>query len=368
MPLFQESRFLARLWLVYYASLNRHFSRSLRSNPHKILIATQLLLGDCILIVSLVKKTREIYPNSEIVVALPSHAIEIYQSLDLNVKLVAWREKDLSSLRQLKAAGPYDKAFVPYEKWGPVWANAFGAREVIGFSFPRVWFHDRFLTHVLSLPDRTMPVSDWVMQLVSGPNSAQYQLVTRWQKNTGKQNSVKRVMLHIGARNQNRRWLAARWEALAETIRQKGWQVVWSYAPSEKTWANQIVKKPQDGDIGGKLAFDELLKEIAAVDAVVCPDTGVVHLCKLTATANVVIYGQGNPAIHGNGEYWQNSPVKSLFIEDVPCRDMQTIFGREIQDLRRCDRGPDRCKNPYCQNEITSEQVMQALLQLLSGT
>lgn len=367
---FKQSRLVARLWLVFFASLNCYCPRNFSSKSKKILIPTQLLLGDCILMLSLIEKAIFNFPSHEIVVAAPSYAIDIFKKLNLPITLISWHEKNIVDLRTVRSHGPFEAAYIPFEKWGSVWANAFGAKKVVGFTFPDVKFHDRFLTQVIRLPNKLLPVSDWLMALIVGDNPPSYKADSQLfyasiQEDVAKQSQVKKVILHIGARNENRRWTAQNWSALAEKIRANNMQVIWTYAANEKQWSQQVTKKPQDWDSEGNLSFDALISQIAHADAVVSPDTGVAHLCKLTATPSVVIYGQGNPGIHGNGEYWQLSPVSNVFLENIPCRSMTNVFGRNISGVKRCDLGPSKCANPYCQNDINAEAVMNALHSLL---
>ena len=365
-----RSRLIARFWLVFFASLNRYIFRYLPNNTNKVLIPTQLLLGDCVLMLSLIEKAIKLHPSSQLVVAAPSYAIAIFSQLNLPVTWVTWAEKDVASLQAIRSLGPYRMAYIPFEKWASVWANAFGAKEVVGFTFQGVKFHDSFLTRVMPLPTNMLPISDWLMQLVSGDNPAGYIANKQLFKDSTTDiplalSQTKKIILHIGARNENRRWTSENWTALAEKIRANDMQVVWTYAANEQAWGATMGKRPQDWDTEGKLSFDALISLIANVDAVISPDTGIAHLCKLTATPSVVIYGQGNPAIHGNGEYWRFSPVRNIFLEDIPCRSMQKVFGRYVKGVTRCDLGPSRCANPYCQNTISPEAVFSALDALL---
>ena len=368
---FKKSRLIARLWLVFFASLNRYCLRYFPSNANKILIPTQLLLGDCILMLALIDKAVLNFPLHEIVVAAPAYAIDIFKKLNLPITLISWQEKNIADLQSIRCHGPFEAAYIPFEKWGSVWANAFGAKNVVGFTFPEVKFHDRFLTQVVRLPNKILPVSDWLMALIAGDNPPSYKANSQLfyasnQEDVAKKNQSKKVILHIGARNENRRWTAQNWNILAKKIRASNMQVIWTYAANEKDWSEQMDKKVQDWDSEGDMSFDALLSLIAQVDAVVSPDTGVAHLCKLTATPSVVIYGQGNPSIHGNGEYWKLSPVSNIFLENIPCRSMTKVFGRNINGVKRCDLSPTKCANPFCQNDINAETVMKALQALLA--
>lgn len=365
---FKQSRLIARLWLVFFASLNRYCLRYFPHKTNKILIPTQLLLGDCLLALSLINKVLQNHPESELIVAAPSYAIAIFKKLNLPVTWIVWNEKSVKDLQGIRSLGPFKVAYIPFEKWGSLWANAFGAREVVGFTFPDIAFHNHFLTYEVPLPLSVLPISDWLMQLLPGANPQPYvakPFLFILPDSKIKLSQNKKVILHIGARNENRRWTAENWTVVAEKIRAMGMHVVWTYAENEQAWSSTINKMPQDLDTGGKLSFDELISLIASVDAVISPDTGVAHLCKLTATPNVVIYGQGNPGIHGNGEYWQLSPVRNIFLENIPCRSMRKVFGRQLQGVARCDLDSRRCANPYCQNTIRPETVISALISLL---
>ena len=92
----------------------------------------------------------------------------------------------------------------------------------------------------------------------------------------------------------------------------------------------------------------------------VCPDTSVSHIGKLTFTPSVTLYGPSSALLFGKGEFWSEAPFREVTVEDFPCRDQRTLFKRRIEWVRRCQRSTDECAEPRCMQAIGVEQVRAA--------
>jgi ADP-heptose:LPS heptosyltransferase len=95
-------------------------------------------------------------------------------------------------------------------------------------------------------------------------------------------------------------------------------------------------------------------------------DTGVMHLAKLTVTPTVALFGPGSQVLFGPGEYWRANPLRAVTIDPFPCRDQRTVFKRELDWVRRCQRSTDECAAPRCMHAIDAAMVESAAAELLS--
>jgi ADP-heptose:LPS heptosyltransferase len=81
----------------------------------------------------------------------------------------------------------------------------------------------------------------------------------------------------------------------------------------------------------GTLALPQLWQLIAHAAVVVCPDTGIAHLARLTGVPTVALFGPGSALLSGPGEFWRASPFTAVTIPDFPCRDQRITMKREVE-------------------------------------
>ena len=114
----------------------------------------------------------------------------------------------------------------------------------------------------------------------------------------------------------------------------------------------------------GTLSVGELWHLLARAALLVCPDTGVAHLARLTGTPTVALFGPGSASLSGAGEFWRDAPFTALTIADFPCRDQRITMKREVSWIRRCERapgtGPGQCAEARCMNAIESDAVYRS--------
>ena len=55
------------------------------------------------------------------------------------------------------------------------------------------------------------------------------------------------------------------------------------------------------------------------------------------------------------------APFREVTVADFPCRDQRTLFGREIEWVRRCHRSLAECPRPRCMEAIGLGDVLAAL-------
>ena len=363
---------LLTLYLFAWLTYCRRFFYTSPNTVHRILIPSQLLLGDAIFLVGFAARVGAHFPHSRVVIAGPSHLIEVCKRFGVGHEHYLWNPRSLRSLLAIRRGGYYALSFAVAEKHAPLWSRACGAYAVRAFEHSSSLIHNFLSDSLEPFPRRQMALGDLLLLLLTPPRDTS---LDRWRPSSSPtqtrcqsgKGGIK-VLLHVGARNSNRRWLANYWSDLADKLRSHGYKIYWSYSESELEWARLIRKSVLDTDFDGKLTLSRLIDEIMTKDIIICPDTGIAHICKLTGTPSVVIYGQGNPAIHGNGIFWKAAPVRNLYVQNIKCRDMHQLFNRHVDWVVRCDRGPKLCSNPYCQNLITPEEVYLAAMGILRET
>ena len=90
----------------------------------------------------------------------------------------------------------------------------------------------------------------------------------------------------------------------------------------------------------GTLSLPQLWHLLAGAALVVCPDTGIAHLARLTGVPTVALFGPGSALLSGAGAFWRDSPFTAVTIADFPCRDQRITMKRDVAWIRRCERFP----------------------------
>ncbi|NDC38960.1 MAG: hypothetical protein EBZ48_13070 [Proteobacteria bacterium] len=313
----------------------------------EILLIHQLLVGDGILIWPLLQHLKD---KQNVAIACPRALIGLYKRFFPSFYYFPFTEKDPAGvLRLLWAMRKCKQVICPIESRLHRYATALHPESVIGYGARKEQKKGITLS---PLPTSQMTFSDMMSRLVDSSKS----LYIPPQPVDDSRNKM--CIIHIDAKNPNRRWTTSRWQELAEQLRKNGFEILWCGGTASVDLVPTLFKS------GDKVLTPKdlltYLDEIRSAALLVCPDTGITHLAKLTSTPTIVIYGQGNPALHGNGEYWSNARTLNIFQEQIPCRDKDTVMGFKVDWLRRCDRTPSECQNPFCQNNISVQDIIES--------
>jgi len=172
------------------------------------------------------------------------------------------------------------------------------------------------------------------------------------------------VVLHVGASTALKLWEPGNWRTLAHELRRRGWNVALSGGRNEGQIARHIALDESFASYAEKLDLAQLWALVANAGLLVCPDTGVAHLGRLTGTPTVTLFGPGSAVICGAGDFWRTSPYRAVTVADFPCRDQKILFRREIPWVRRCARNVKECAAPRCMFAIHPDAVVAACEEL----
>jgi ADP-heptose:LPS heptosyltransferase len=351
-------------------ALARRFLRLQRRDrplaPRRILVAHHLLAGDVLMLTPLLAKLREQYPDAEIVLAARRAIAALYAGRPYGVRTLIYEPREAATLDAFFDEPGFDVAYVPGDNRYSWLAAAAGARWIVAFDGDRPasksWPVDELRRY------RSAPAAwgDMVADLADGAPPRPYR-TTDWPAPACAPFDLpagRYAVLHVEASTVLKHWEEAKWLALAARLSDAGLQPVWSAGPSGAALLERIDPDRRFPALGHKLDLAQLWHLVAGAALLVCPDTSVMHIGRLTGTPTVALFGPSSASLFGAGEFWRDAAYRGVTIEDFPCRDQQRLFKRDIAWIRRCQRSLAECPAPRCMHAIAVEQVAQAALSL----
>ena len=335
--------------------------------PKKILIVHHLLLGDTLMLTPLLAKCRTLWPDAGIVMTCPVAYAGLYAAQPYGVRAIPYDPRDVSTLKGVLAERAIDLALVPGDNRLSWLARAAGARWIVAFGGDTPPYKNWPIDEFRAYPETPMAWCDLVAGLVDGPAPAPYQ-AEDWgvAPPAGRFGLPPRpyVVLHVGASSPLKRWPPQNWRRLGKRLADAGYTVALSAGPGEAALLDQVDPRGMWMRFSGTLSIPELWHLLAGAELVVCPDTGVAHLARLTGVPTVALFGPGSSLLSGPGEFWRKSPFAALTIPDFPCRDQTVTMKRNVAWVRRCERfpgdGAGQCPAPRCMLALSDDMVWQA--------
>lgn len=334
----------------------------------RILVAHHLLLGDTLMLTPLLAKLRERHPQAKIIMLASKASAPLYQQRPYNVSVLPHDPRDPSTLHALYQQTGFDLAIVPGDNRYSWLARALGARHIVAFAGDRPAYKSWPVDELIPYPDTPAAWGDMVATLIPGPAPAAYQPAAWPEPDFSPFNlpSKPYCVLHIGASTPLKQWEAEKWLALADFLEAQNCQVVWSGGRGEEKLVAALDPTGRRLSYANQLNLPQLWHLLKNARLLVCPDTGVAHLGRLTNTPTVTLFGPGSASIYGAGEFWRNSPYASVTVDPFPCRDQHRLFKREIPWVQRCGRSLKECATPRCMQAISLEVVINAARRLLN--
>lgn len=338
--------------------------------PQRILVAHHLLLGDTLMLTPLLAKLRERHPQAEIVMLAPKASVPLYQQRPYGVTVLPHDPRDPATFRTLRKTAGFDLAIVPGDNRYSWLAKALGARHIVAFAGDRPAYKSWPVDELIPYPNTPAAWGDMVTALIPGPAPAPYRPAAWPDPDFSGFDlpSKPYCVLHVGASTPLKQWGAEKWLALADFLEMQGYKVLWSSGRGEEKLVAALNPEGRRPSYAGLLDLAQLWHLLKNARLLVCPDTGVAHLGRLTGTPTVTLFGPGSASIYGAGEFWRNSPYATVTVDPFHCRDQHRLFKREIPWVQRCGRSPRECATPRCMQAISLEAVMDVTQHLLNGS
>ena len=372
-----ESRFGVRARVVGHA-LALRLVRGPRRRPGEVrraLVAHHLLAGDTLMLTPLLAKLRAVYPAAKIAMTVRRALAPLYAGRPYGVDVLPFDPRDTGALRELLEAGNgFDLAVVPGDNRYSWLAAALDSAWVVAFAGDRPAAKSWMVDELVPFPESPMAWSDMNLRLVPGSFAEKYNPAD-WPSppyapfdRPVLSNSGRYAVLHVEASSALRRWDNAKWLALATRLAERGITPVWSSGPAGKRIVDEIDGERRFQALGHKLDLAQLWHLVAGAALLVCVDTSIAHLAKLTWTPTVALYGPSSDVLFGRGRFWSEAPFREVTVADFPCRDQRTLFKRHVEWVRRCQRAMGRaaaeCADPRCMHALELDGVLAAASEL----
>lgn len=364
-----SSRLSSRLEVVPRGVLKRLLSGRRRRpvDPHRILVAHQLLLGDTLMLTPMLARLRRRHPEAEIVMTVSRGQLPLYASRPYGVVTLAYDSRDRKSAKQLLELDPFDFALVPGDNRYVLLAHALGTRWVIALADDRPGWKNRIADELVPVPVEPTALSDMFALLAGEEDDAVFE-PGDWPRPVSAPFELPQrdyVVLHVDAGSPLRFWQPHKWLTVADALARTGLEVVFCTGPGEERTVEAIDPERRYRSYAGMLDLPQLWQLLERARLLVCLDSGASHLAKLARTPSVVLYGPGSPVLFGPGRFWRDHPCRAVTIADFPCRDQKMVFKREMNWVRRCLRTLRECPAPACMHAIQTDSVVASCRELL---
>jgi ADP-heptose:LPS heptosyltransferase len=369
-----RGRLVGRLRVLPRA-LARRFLRMQRRErpaaPRRILVAHHLLAGDALMLTPLLAKLRERHPDADIAMTVRRAVAPLYSGRPYGVRALVYEPREAATLDALFDEPGFDLAFVPGDNRYSWLAAAAGARWIVAFSGDRPAYKSWPLDEQRPYGNVPAAWGDMVAGLAEGAPPAAYR-PQDWPapacapfETPGGGATGRYAVLHVEASTELKHWDEGNWLPLAQTLAERDIQPVWSAGPAGGPLLHRIDPAGRFLALGHRLDLAQLWHLVAGAALLVCPDTSVMHIGRLTGTPTVGLFGPSSASLFGPGDFWRAVPCRAVTIADFPCRDQRQLFKRDIAWIRRCQRTPAECPAPRCMHALGTDAVAQAALGLL---
>ncbi len=361
-----KSRSSTRFSIAAKAVARRGFARRKPADPREILVVATYLVGDALLQAALLAKLRERYPSASIRMTMAPAVVPLFAGLPYRVEARGFNPRDAGTLAALSECPAPDLAIVPGDNRNSWLAAALGARWIVAFAGDRPAYKSWPVDEEIPMPSRPVAWSDMSTGLAEGPAPARYRPAdwpappaAAFDRPHGRY-----AVLHVEASTPLKHWESAKWLSLANALSKMSITPVWSSGRDGEGLIRRIDPGKTYQALGHALDLPQLWHLVADATLLVCPDTSVAHIGKLTFTPTVCLFGPSSAELFGKGEFWRDAPFAAVTMADFPCRDQHTLFKRRIEWIRRCQRSTDECAEPRCMHAIGVEAVLAAVKEL----
>jgi len=341
--------------------------RAAVADPRNILVVSTLLIGDALLLAPLLAKLRLRHPGAAIRMTASRHAAALFAGRPYGVEVRPFDPRDAGSLSALSAWPAPDLALVPGDNRNSWLAAALGARWIVAFSGDRPSHKNWMVDELVAWPERPGAWSDIAATLVAGSAPPPYRpdvwpapVAADFERPAGRY-----AVLHVEASTPLKQWEDSKWLALAETLAAGGLAPLWSAGPRGEPQLRRIDPKGRFSALGHRLDLAQLWHLVAGAALLVCPDTSVMHIGRLTGTPTIGLFGPTSATLYGPGEFWREAPFRGVTVDNFPCRDQDTLFKRRIEWIRTCRRTTAECPAPRCLHALGVDAVMRAVRELV---
>lgn len=348
------------------------FGKPKTTSPQRIIVGGSTLLGDLVMMAPLIAALQSEFPESKIDILVPKgwasfaqHIHHVDQALESQLNNGDWFK---AFRRQYHKR--WDLAVIPFAYSLIPFFYAIGAKQLRSFPDPKgrraYQIHQR-----VNVPQQAAHMSRMMLQLSKCP-LAELQ-APHFEKAPDALPDFLRnkryVILHPGASHEPRFWPAQNYADIATNIQERGFEIVLTGGPGEEKLTNPIenLLRFKVFNLAGKTSLEALLAITAHAKLVLGPDTGIMHLARAVNVPSVTLMGQTQELVYGIDPGLHDAThSKTLYIDDLPCRDFTMAFKYQIPGIQNCRRHHCLFETVKCLSPISSKQVLAAIDEVLA--
>ena len=353
---------------IAWRSLRTALVRTPPQNVERVLIAHNLLLGDTLMLTSLLAGLRARYPKALLAMTCAPAFLSLYEGRPYGVEAITFDPREPESLTRIAALGPFDLAIVPGESRHGWLARAAGARWVRGYR-GGAWYYQAALDERCELPEHLQPLVD-IMGHLAQHDPGRFN-PDDWPPPAAgafEPPDEAYAVLHLGAGSPLKYWPPDRWYQVAEVLAQRwGLVPILSAGPGQEELVRAVDPQKHFVDVAGRLDLRDMWQLLSKAALLVSPDTGIAHLARLTNTPSVVLFGPGQANLYGPGQFFAGAAYQAVTIREMPCRNENLLFERARPWIHTCVRTPSACHfEARCSTGITVDAVLTAIDEVLA--
>lgn len=164
----------------------------------------------------------------------------------------------------------------------------------------------------------------------------------------------KLIGFNVGSASATKRWLPERFAAVSDYVAKKGYKPVFFGSAGELDMVKQTLSSMQTKDYliaTGRLSIGGLVAALSRLTLFVTNDSGPMHIAISQNVPIVALYGPSKPDLYG------------------PYRAQRALVVRAVPPCDGCqDRMKHVCPSMKCMNNISVQQVNEAVDRLLGGS
>lgn len=341
-------------------------------NEQANLVVQTAFLGDLILTIPTLLRIKKLYPNDRLIVLCKKGLGEFLLSHNIVDEVIEVEKSNTQSynsalnlLREVKLRNIF---CIHRSVRSLMFVNKLKADLKIGFdSFLALWVFDKKVKFIKSNPEVIRqikilePVDMEIQKYIENKNFSylnssalpEIPQIFSFLGTQKKTVATKKIALFPGSVWATKKWTESGFHELCKLITDYGYEVDLLGGPDEKELCTKIASGLKSvAVLAGKYSIAETIQEIKKYDLVVSNDSAPTHMASYQNVPVVTIFG---PTVPAQGfRPWSNQAkiVENLNLKCRPC-------GRHGHN--QCPLG-----HHHCMKDITAEQVMGAIINLIS--
>lgn len=282
--------------------------------PKQILIISPSWIGDCVMTQPLYRALKHLHPDCQIDVFAPKWSMAVFERMP-EIRDVLENPFGHGALqlgerwrvgRELGKRG-YDQVIVlPNSLKSAIVARAMGVKQRTGYVGECRYF---LLNDIYQLDKQAVPLmvdrytdlaGDAGLRAVAGKPYLQISPESQAQALATHQLNRERKILALCAGAEYgvaKRWLPEHFATTAQYYTEQGWQV-WLFGSQKDFDVSEEINRLSGNvcvNLCGKTSLAEAIDLLACADAVVCNDSGLMHLASAVGAKLVAVYGSSSP-------------------------------------------------------------------------